>query len=94
MCLCLLKNLQCRNEQAHDIVVLYGSFDEKLVHEVQTHFLEVFHPLARPADEHEVELPGVVDSLRSQLLQCKVGAPPKCACQSCGGGNLSTKGFE
>ena len=35
------------------------SYDEKLVDEVQTHFLEVLCPLLRPATEHEVEVPGV-----------------------------------
>ena len=48
------------------------SSDVKLVDAVQEHFLEVFCPLSRPAVEHEVELPGVVDDLRSQLLKCKV----------------------
>lgn len=48
----------------------------KLVDELQAHFLEVFWPLSRPVAEHEVEQPGVVDDLMSQLLKCKVSVPP------------------
>ena len=44
----------------------------KLVDAVQEHFLEVFLPLSRPAVEHEVELPDVMDHLRSKLLDCQV----------------------
>lgn len=54
------------------------SFDVKLVDEVQTHFLEVLRPLSRPAVEHDVDVPGVVDDLRSQLLRCKVSAYSSC----------------
>ena len=39
---------------------------------LQKHFLEVFYPLLRPAAEHEVDLPGVLDNMRSQLLEVKV----------------------
>ena len=38
---------------------------------VQKHFLEAFYPLSRPAVEHEVELPSVVEDMHSQLLKCK-----------------------
>ena len=48
------------------------SFDVDLVDKVQQHFLDIFYPLSRPAIEHEVELPGVVDELKSQLLKCQV----------------------
>ena len=48
------------------------SFDVEIVNVVQKYFLEVFHPLSRPPDEHNIELPGVVDDMRSQLLECKV----------------------
>ena len=51
------------------------SSDVKLVDAVQKHFLEVLSPLSRPAAEHELELPGVVDELRLQLLECKASAP-------------------
>ncbi len=46
--------------------------------EVQTHFLETLCPLSRPAVVNEVEVPGVVDDLRSQLLQYKVCASSLC----------------
>ena len=48
------------------------SFDDKLVQEVQTHFLEALCPLLRPSVEHEVELPGIVDEMRLQLVRSKV----------------------
>ena len=44
----------------------------KLVDTLQQHFLEVFRPLSRAAAEHEVELPQVVNDMRSQLAKCKV----------------------
>lgn len=52
------------------------SSDVEVVDAVQRHFLNVFLPLARPAVEHAVEQPGVVEELRSQLLKHKVSAPP------------------
>ena len=47
----------------------------KLVDAVQKHFLEVFSSLSRPAAEHDLELPRVVDGLMSQLVECKASAP-------------------
>lgn len=54
------------------------SHERKLVDEVQQHILEALRPLSRPPVEHEVELPGVVDGLRSHLLECKVSV---CTCR-------------
>ena len=48
------------------------SFDDKLVHEVQTYFLEKFRTISRPAVEHAVVLPGVMEDMKLQLLRCKV----------------------
>ena len=48
------------------------SFDVEIVDAMLKYFMKVFHPLSRPPDEHEVELPGVIDGMRSQLLECKV----------------------
>ena len=61
-----------RNEQACKQWIRCFSSEVELVDNVQAHFLEVFYPLLRPAAEHEVDLPGVVDDIRSQLLSCKV----------------------
>ena len=52
--------------------VIVCSFDVNLMDELQTHFLEVFCPLLRPAAEHEVELPSVLYDLALQLLMNKV----------------------
>ena len=41
---------------------------------MQKHFLTVLYPLSRPAVKHEVELPGIVDDLKVQLLNHKVSA--------------------
>ena len=49
--------------------------DVEIVDAVQSHFLNVFLPLERPAVEHAVELPGVVEELRAQLLRHRVSAP-------------------
>ena len=57
------------------------SYDETLVHEVQTHLLEALCPLFRPEVEHEVELPEVVHELTSQLLKCKVSFCLACSCK-------------
>ena len=42
---------------------------------VQKHFIEVFRLLHRPAAQHDVEVPGVLDDMKSQLRNCKVYLP-------------------
>lgn len=51
------------------------SSDVEIVDALQSRFLDAFLPLARPAVEHAVDVPGVVEELRSQLLKHKVSAP-------------------
>ena len=47
-------------------------FEDKLVGEIQKYYLTMLRALTRPPVEHDVEQPGLVDDIRSQLLKCKV----------------------
>ena len=58
----------------HCLNAVICSFGETLVDDVQKHFMEVLCPLSCPAEQHDVELPGVVDDLKLQLLHFKVSA--------------------
>ena len=40
------------------------------------YYLEGLRTLSRPTAEHDVELPGVVEDTRSQLLKYKASVPP------------------
>ena len=65
-----LTDLRWDNDRAHDKFCACSS--EELVQEVQAHFLRALRPLSRPAVEHDVELPGVLDDLIMQLREYKV----------------------
>ena len=48
------------------------SQDVNIVDAVQAYFLDTLCPLLHPPVEHEVEMPGIVQHMRSQLLEYKV----------------------
>ena len=62
---------------ACDTSVFACSFDVNIVDAVHEHFLEVLCPLFYPAVECEVDVPGVVEDMRLQLLDCKVSVSPR-----------------
>lgn len=55
--------------------------DVEIVDVVEKHFLEVVHPLSRPAVEHAMQLHGIVESMRQQMYEHSMSASPFRACR-------------